>query len=917
MKKRALFSLLSVHPWTWLLLLIAFLPGSAYGIFISRTLPTQSLLPVATVHCIYQDSEGFMWYGTTGGGLCRDNGYQVDVFRSDGRALGLLANNNVRCIVEDNLGKIWFGTEKRLYRLDKKSNLLTEPLASRDMSITALYQDSKHHIWVASSEGIYCIAPNNNKILIHDKNQAICSASQITEDHLHRIWVATWSGAPYLYLKDKKKFQKAPWSITSGAVRMVEDKQQGGFWIATWGDGVVFYNTSTGKVTKNPQTALTHDMSCCIDILIDKTQGLVWVTTLDNLYLYRRDGDRLIPLNTDEFLAPGYKILDGLCEDRFGNIWVAGFTPHTFIVSHSTQSIVREPVAAMRQFTGFPLLPDRMVADGQGFWIWQGRVGLMYYDAHTAHLYPAGGMAFYRCICKSKERNGIWAAAGKTLKHLQAEGNARKEEDITTFHTPIQTIVDNGNGNLFVGTQDALYSYSLVGNTTKMVCKSSSRIENIVADAEGNVYFVNEANQLYRCNNNGSIRLIRQFSNENVTALALAVDGTLWCATQQGSIYRQYAGKEQLTYDQQMSNANGDAIIDIKTDRSGHVWLLSNQYLREYNPRNHAFRTLRNTDSDINVSYFYHLEEVGDNQVGVDGAGAYLLFESSKMLDKQNAQGSQPYITALQMGDSIQLLGKANTELQIPSQASSIILRCSTFDPIHAQKVTFAYKIEGWNKEWTYLPQGVNSIYLTNLPTGKYKLVLKATDRYGCWSEHETIYVIHHLSAWWQTWWAYGIYGLCVIILGYGIWRLNRRIRLLRILQQRRKALALTEVQLSPAEWNKDTVRSDEFLKLAVAKIEEHLADTSYNVEQLSSDMCMSRMSLYRKMQTASGLSPNEFIKDIRLKKAAALLKRHPNITLGQLAAKVGFATPKYLSKCFKTKFGVLPSQYAQNKAPD
>ena len=58
-------------------------------------------------------------------------------------------------------------------------------------------------------------------------------------------------------------------------------------------------------------------------------------------------------------------------------------------------------------------------------------------------------------------------------------------------------------------------------------------------------------------------------------------------------------------------------------------------------------------------------------------------------------------------------------------------------------------------------------------------------------------------------------------------------------------------------------------------------------------------------------------IKDVRLKKAAALLKRYPNITIGQLAAKVGFATPKYLSKCFKTKFGVLPSQYTQNRAPD
>lgn len=897
---------------------MAFLPKSAYGIFVSRTLPTQSQLPVATVHCIYQDSEGFMWYGMTGGGLCRDNGYQVDVFRSDSRTLGLLANNNVRCITEDLLGGIWFGTEKRLYRLDKKTYLLTEPLGNRDINVTALFHDSQRNIWIASSSGIYCMNPANGKILFHDSQQGVQYASQITEDHQHQIWVATWREAPYIYKKGEKRCKKAPWELTSGAVKMIEDKQEGGFWVATWGDGIVFYDTRTGQIIKNSSTAATHDMSCCIDLLIDKTQGLVWVTTLDNLYLYKREGRQLIPLNTDEFLQPGSKILDGLCEDRFGNIWVAGFTPHTFIVSHSPQSIFREPINAMRQLTGFPLLPDRMVYDGAVFWIWQGRVGLMCYDSATNHLYDAGGMSVYRCIAKTKNGNGIWAATGKLLKHLQYNAHGVSEKVVCTLGTPIQMIEDNGNGTLFVGTQDAIYGYSLLGNTMKKLCKSSSKITSITSDLEGKAYFANEENQLYRWDEReGRKKLLKQFSHEEISAIVLTSDGTLWCTTRQGSVYKKAATDSLLVCDKQMSTSNGDALIDIKADRSGHIWLLANQYLREYNPRNYAFRTLRNTDPDIQVSYFYHLEMVDDNLIGVDGAGAYLQFESSKMLDQQNVQGSQPYITAVQMEDSDLLVGKTTRELEIPSQMSNIILRCSTFDPVNSQKVTFAYKIEGWNNDWIYLPQGVNSIYLSHLPKGKSRLLLKATDRYGCWQEGETMYILHRQPAWWETWWAYILYCVVIIFLGYGIWWLNRRIRILRILQQRRKALALTEVQINPTEWNKEPKLSDEFLRLVVSKIEEHLADTSYSVEQLSSDMCMSRMSLYRKMQAVSGLSPNEFIKDIRLKKAAVLLKRHPDITITQLAAKVGFATPKYLSKCFKIKFGVLPSQYAQDRAPD
>lgn len=44
-------------------------------------LNTQSQLPVANIHTVYQSADGYMWYGTRGGGLCRDNGYQVNVFR--------------------------------------------------------------------------------------------------------------------------------------------------------------------------------------------------------------------------------------------------------------------------------------------------------------------------------------------------------------------------------------------------------------------------------------------------------------------------------------------------------------------------------------------------------------------------------------------------------------------------------------------------------------------------------------------------------------------------------------------------------------------------------------------------------------------------------------------------------------------
>ena len=104
--------------------------------------------------------------------------------------------------------------------------------------------------------------------------------------------------------------------------------------------------------------------------------------------------------------------------------------------------------------------------------------------------------------------------------------------------------------------------------------------------------------------------------------------------------------------------------------------------------------------------------------------------------------------------------------------------------------------------------------------------------------------------------------------------------------------------------------RDDRILRLATAKIEDHLSDGNYSVQALAEDICMSRVTLYRRIQELTGMSPTDLIRDIRLKKAAQLLMQSPEATTRDIALKVGFADPKYFSRRFKEKFGVLPTEY-------
>jgi len=176
-------------------------------------------------------------------------------------------SNNVRCITEDGLGDIWVGTEKRLYRLSKHTYQLEEVFPNKETFVSALFLDSRKNIWVTTSEGIYCLNPKNEKILFHDKS--IQHSNQFMEDSHHHIWVVG-DGAPARYDESSKKMQKMPWNFTFGACHMVEDIAQNGFWIATWGGGIVFYDAKNMNITPQPKTALSADMARCLDMLIDK-----------------------------------------------------------------------------------------------------------------------------------------------------------------------------------------------------------------------------------------------------------------------------------------------------------------------------------------------------------------------------------------------------------------------------------------------------------------------------------------------------------------------------------------------------------------------------------------------------------------------------------------------------------------------
>lgn len=108
--------------------------------------------------------------------------------------------------------------------------------------------------------------------------------------------------------------------------------------------------------------------------------------------------------------------------------------------------------------------------------------------------------------------------------------------------------------------------------------------------------------------------------------------------------------------------------------------------------------------------------------------------------------------------------------------------------------------------------------------------------------------------------------------------------------------------------------KQDPFIKALQHYIFENSSKTNLNQETIAYEFNVSKSSFYRKVKSKTGLSPNNFIKELRLQKARSISQEKPTISLKELASKVGFSHTSYFSKIYAERFGIKPKQNSDYK---
>lgn len=289
------------------------------------------------IQCIYGDRFGHIWLGTYGTGLLR---LSEKVFTNYSLQDGENSIPEVFCSMEDYVGNLWFGTDQGVfmvagsrardngfqYTLKNQIPLpylrkFTKKDGLTSNTISALYEDENHTIWVGTKrDGLCLISPDYSKVSPVDlKGVSLARAiNSVGADSLGNIWVATNDGA--FKLKNDSTLESRYYSTRNGLAHNniydIFTDSKGQVWFATHTNNITLYDGEGFSPIMVTESGEVPNINC----ISEDMDGYIWIGT-DGNGMYRYDGERFVNFNEEDGMVSNY--VYHLTVDKNGDIWSA------------------------------------------------------------------------------------------------------------------------------------------------------------------------------------------------------------------------------------------------------------------------------------------------------------------------------------------------------------------------------------------------------------------------------------------------------------------------------------------------------------------------------------------------------------------------------------------------------------------
>lgn len=356
-----------------------------------KDIPHIDKLSTNVINTIFQDSEGYIWYGTAEG-LCRDDGYNIHTFRSDFKDPDMMPSNVITCLGEDSIThNIWIGTDKGLYILNKQTyTIASADIAElKDINIEGIIVTSDHSIWINVYRRTFRLSPEGEILKMYSLQCSTGPGEEyvLYEDRKHQLLLSISGKGLHKWNKQKDEFELF-FPYTDRISDLIQDREKDYYWLASWQQGIIRLDplNSVKELQYVPQPLPMNSAGqiakTALHLVQDDVNNYIWTISWSDLFAYQvTTGGLLKQVDTSTFLPQYNKALKRIIKDRDGNLWVTSLDNHNFIIYFDEDNLHEYNIAPLEKQIKWTPIFENLCKDEKGiFWVFQRRLGLCIYQ---------------------------------------------------------------------------------------------------------------------------------------------------------------------------------------------------------------------------------------------------------------------------------------------------------------------------------------------------------------------------------------------------------------------------------------------------------------------------------------------------------------------------------------------------------
>lgn len=775
----------------WLLLIS--LAGYGRSEMLFKHYSLEEGLSHTTIYDIVQDSNGQMWFAT-GYGLNRYNGTKFIVYKNDRKDPNSIFENHIRSLFVDSQSRLWVGTQCGVARFDDKNEIfLNYPYADNGhaLNVLSIIEVDSGRLILGTSHGLYSFCDGTyERLQAFPKTRitAICPYEEVlllgTDEGLYSYDLASDRCSPI----DDRLTGKVVMAILPNELSPTK------VWVGTEGNGLISYDMNDGtyaEFRRSPKAgAISSDYirGLCYD-----SSNRLWIGTFLGLNVTGDDGATFSSFFHDKNdpQTISQSSIRTICVDNQGGMWFGSYFGginyyhpklNRFVnLSNSEDNLLSDNIISV------------MYVDSKdNIWIGTNEQGLNYYDV------PSGTFKYYK-----HDPDDPYSISGNIVKAIiedrgdnlyigTYDGGLCYYDAVRDRFSPVHFAASNVYSNavyalvwgtrrdMWIGTLDGLFLYDPRDGSCRMINrdKQGNRLPNqqimaLYKDSDGKIWIGTDSG-LNRYNEESGLFEINSSPVTDYRSYCCFVEdkkGDVWIGSRSGLI--KYEKRTDRFVDLSAEIGFPDIIIyGIIEDDFGSLWISSSNGLINFRPSINDWFTYTVADGIVcNHFSFYSYCKTRNGRMFFGSINGITSFSPESI--HKNQYTPRPVIDELTLfnrpvrpNDNTRLLKTSilyTHRIRFAPRQSTFGFRFSVPNYLSTQNNIFAYKLEGYNKEWIQTTQDVAEY--SNLKPGRYRFRLKAANNSRIWGEEMEPITIIIAPFWWQTWWAYLIFGTIIVLL--------------------------------------------------------------------------------------------------------------------------------------------------------